>query len=177
MYLLSLPHRAAGGNSDILCDSFAEGARKAGHSVSKVFLADKKIAYCTGCGACNSSHKCVIKDDMADILDAMVKADVIVLATPVYFYSMTGQLKTMIDRTVPRYTEISNKEFYFIITAADSSHKNMQRTLEGIRGFTEGCLDNPVEKGILYGTGAWQKGEVSNMPVMREAFEMGNSIK
>lgn len=72
----------------------------------KIFLRDKKIAFCTGCGVCNRTSVCVQKDDMAEVLDQMVKADVIVLATPIYFYTMDGQLKTMIDRTVPRYTEI-----------------------------------------------------------------------
>lgn len=97
---------------------------------------------------------------MAALLDKMVKADVIALATPVYFYSMDGQLKTFIDRTVPRYTEISGKDFYFIPAAADTSKKNMTRTLEALRGFTEDCLDGAKEKGVIYGTGAWQKGEV-----------------
>ncbi len=83
-----------GGNSDLLCDRFADGAKDSGHTVEKVFLADMNIRYCHGCGACNATHKCVQKDDMALILDKMVNADVIVLATPVYFYSMNGQMKT-----------------------------------------------------------------------------------
>lgn len=57
----------------------------------------------------------------------MVAADVIVMATPVYFYTMNGQMKTLIDRTVPRYEEISGKDFYFIVAAADSSRANMER--------------------------------------------------
>jgi multimeric flavodoxin WrbA len=101
-----------GGNSDTLCDEFLRGARDAGHEAEKVFLRDRKINYCTGCGVCNSTHQCVQKDDMADVLDKMVSADVIVMATPVYFYTMDAQMKTLIDRTVPRYTEISNKDFY-----------------------------------------------------------------
>lgn len=60
---------------------------------------------------------------MAQILDKMVSADVIVLSTPVYFYSVCGQIKTFIDRTVPRYTEIADKDFYFIMTAADTNRK------------------------------------------------------
>ena len=74
-----------GGNSDTLCDEFVRGAEEAGHKAEKVFLCDRKIHYCTGCGACQSSHECILKDDMADVLDRMVRADVIVMATPVYF--------------------------------------------------------------------------------------------
>lgn len=164
-----------GGNSDLLCDQFLQGALDAGHHAEKIALREHKINYCLGCGVCNTTHKCVQKDDMAELLNKMVEADVIVLATPVYFYSMDGQLKTFIDRTVPRYTEISNKDFYFIVAAADTSHKNMQRTLEALRGFTEDCLDGAREKGIIYGTGAWQKGEVKNLPVFKEAYEAGKN--
>ena len=100
-----------GGNSDTLCDQFVKGAVEAGHQVEKIFINDKKIGYCHGCGVCNTTHKCVLHDDMAEILDKMVQADVIVMATPVYFYSMNGQMKTLIDRTVPRYEEIAGKDF------------------------------------------------------------------
>lgn len=104
-----------GGNSDTLCDQFAMGARDAGHAVEKIFLNDKHIGYCRGCGVCNTTHKCIQKDDMAEILNKMVEADVIVMGTPVYFYSMNGQMKTLIDRTVPRYEEISGKEFTLLL--------------------------------------------------------------
>lgn len=174
LVISSTPRR--GGNSDVLCGQFIAGAQEAGHRAEKIFLADRKISYCTGCGVCNDTHKCVIKDDMADVLDKMIKADVIVLATPVYFYSMAGQLKTMIDRTVPRYAEIKNKDFYFIISAADTSKKNMERTLEALRGFTEDCLEGAEEKGVIYGTGAWQMGEIQKLPVMQEAFNAGKNI-
>ena len=96
------------GNSDLLCDEFAHGAKDAGNEVEKVFLADKSINYCRGCGICNSTHKCVQNDDMAELNDKMVKADVIALASPVYFYTVDAQLKTFIDWCVPRYTEMSD---------------------------------------------------------------------
>lgn len=162
-----------GGNSDLLCDQFAKGAQEAGHRVEKISLCKQKINYCTGCGICNSTHRCVQKDDMAALLDKLVEADVIVLATPVYFYSMDGQLKTFIDRTVPRYMEISNKDFYFILAAADTQKKNLARTVEALRGFTEDCLDNAREKAIIYGTGAWQKGEIKDTPAFAEAYQAG----
>ncbi|MEL7608647.1 MAG: flavodoxin family protein [Bacillota bacterium] len=162
-----------GGNSGTLCDEFIRGALEVGADAEKVFLRDKKIGYCTGCGVCNSTHRCVQRDDMAEILDKLVKADVIVLATPVYFYTMDGQMKTLIDRTVPRYTEISDKDFYFIMSAADTDPSMLERTIEGFRGFTEDCLTNAHEKGIIYGTGAWQIGDIKNGPAMRQAYEMG----
>ncbi|MEJ2683833.1 MAG: NAD(P)H-dependent oxidoreductase [Candidatus Sulfobium sp.] len=91
-----------------------------------------------------------------EVLDKMIAADVIVMATPVYFYTMNAQMKTLIDRTCSRYTEIRNKEFYFIVAAADSRKRAMERTMEGFRAFTS-CLSRAREKGIIYGTGAWKK--------------------
>ena len=164
------------GNSDILCDRFAQGALENGHHVEKIFLASMNIGYCHGCGVCNTTHKCVQKDDMAEILEKMVAADVIVLATPVYFYTMDGQMKTFIDRTVPRYTEITNKDFYFIMTAADTEKKNLTRTIEAFRGFTEDCLPGAKEAGIIYGVGAWNIGDIKATPAYHEAYEMGKNI-
>ena len=174
LILSSSPRK--GGNSDLLCDEFMRGAKESGHDVEKIFIAQKKINYCKGCGVCNSTSKCVQNDDMAEILDKMVSADAIVLATPIYFYSMDGQLKTLIDRTVPRYTEIRNKDFYYIMTAADTNKDMLKRTVEAIRGFTEDCLSGAKEKGIIYGTGAWEKGEIKNTPQFLEAYEMGKNI-
>lgn len=165
-----------GGNSDTLCDEFIRGAQESGNHAEKIFLASKNIKYCIGCGVCNTTQKCVQKDDMAEILDKMVEADVIVLATPVYFYTMDAQMKTLIDRTVPRYTEIQNKDFYFILAAADTEQNMMERTIEGFRGFTQDCLTGAREKGIIYGTGAWQAGEIKGTPAVKQAYEMGRNV-
>jgi multimeric flavodoxin WrbA len=152
-----------------------KGAVEAGHPVDKVRVAEKTIHYCTGCYACRENGRCVQKDDMAQILDSMVAAEVIVLATPVYFYTMCAQLKTVIDRTVARYTKIANKDFYFILTAADSSKANMEPTVEGFRAFTS-CLPDAKEKGIVYGTGAWEIGDILATRAMKPAYEMGKAL-
>lgn len=163
------------GNSDILCDEFMKGATEASHDVEKIFLADKNIKYCTGCGVCNTTHECVQKDDMKEILVKLLKADVIVMASPVYFYTINAQMKTLIDRIVPQYTKLSNKEFYFIITAAETDLNMMERSIECFRGLLD-CLENPTEKGVIYGVGAWQKGEIKGTKAMQEAYEMGKNV-
>jgi len=173
LILSSSPRK--GGNSDTLCDQFMKGATEAKHQVDIVRLAEKNINYCTGCYACARTGRCSQKDDMADILDRMMAADVIVMATPVYFYTMCAQMKTAIDRTVARYTQLSNKEFYFIVTAADSSKPALERTIEGLRGFTS-CLGGAREKGIVYGTGAWKAGDIKTSPAMKQAYEMGKKV-
>jgi multimeric flavodoxin WrbA len=173
LILSSSPRK--GGNSDTLCDEFLKGAVASGHTAEKVFLGDSDLHFCTGCGACFRKANCPQKDDMPGLLDKMIEAEVIVMATPVYFYSMSAQMKVLIDRTCARYQEIRNKEFYFIVAAADGSRKAMHRTLEGFRGFTS-CLEGAKEKGVVYGTGAWEPGAIRNAPSMGEAYRMGQSI-
>jgi multimeric flavodoxin WrbA len=174
LVLSSSPRR--GGNSDLLCDEFIKGANAAGQEVEKIFLNDKTINYCTACGTCqNKGGQCSQKDDMGEVLEKMISADVIVMATPVYFYTMSAQMKTLIDRTYSRYTEIKNKEFYFFVTAAVNKIPAMERTIEGFRGFTS-CLNDPIEKGIIYGPGVWNKGDISIKPAIKEAYQLGLSV-
>ena len=166
------------GNSDLLCDEFARGAMEAGHEVEKIRIAEKKIGYCTGCYACRKLNKCVQNDDANEIVEKMLSADVIVLATPVYFYSMDAQLKTLIDRTVSRWNDFGRfkgTEFWLIATAADTNRKMMNATLEGLRGFMRDCMEGSIERGVLLGTGAYEKGEVRALPVFKEAYEAGRS--
>lgn len=164
-----------GGNSDILCDQFKKGSEEAGNTVEKVYLQQKKIGPCLACYGCRGTGVCVQKDDMEELLNKMVEADVLVLATPVYFYSMDGQLKTMIDRTLPRYTQIQDKDVYVIATAA-AGRRAMERTMDAMRGFTD-CLPRARVKGEIYGEGVYQKGEVENTSAYTLAFEAGKAVR
>ncbi|MDE8735289.1 flavodoxin family protein, partial [Eubacteriales bacterium DFI.9.88] len=76
-------------NSELLADSFIEGAKEAGHAVEKISLKDKNIGFCKGCLACQEQGKCVIEDDAIEIAEKMKRADVIVYATPIYYYEMS----------------------------------------------------------------------------------------
>lgn len=102
----------------------------------------------------------------------MRSADVIVLATPVYFYTMCAQMKTMIDRTLggAQRSGLENKEFYLIATAADGKAA-MERTVDGLRGYLE-CLPGAKERDAIYGAGAWQIGDIA----MQEAYQMGRQV-
>ncbi len=164
-----------GGNSDLLCDAFSKGAEEAGHTTEKIYVDDQKIGFCKACYGCKKNGVCVQKDDVSAILEKMVSADAIVLATPVYYYTMSGQMKTLIDRSLPRYytDKISDKDFYFIATAAEKK-STMERTIDGLRGFTE-CLPNAKIKGVIYGEGVYEKGEVKTTKAMQEAYQMGKT--
>ena len=165
-----------GGNSDLLCDEFMRGAKESGNNVTKINVASKKIAPCHACYFCGEhGGECVYKDDMAEILQAMIDADVLVLASPVYFYSIDAQLKAVIDRTVARWLEVKNKEFYYIMTAADEDKSSMDTTLACFRGYAD-CVNGAKEMGVIYGTGVYEKGKVLNTPAMAEAYEMGKNV-
>ncbi len=164
-----------GGNSDLLCDEFMKGAVSAGHEVEKIRVQEKKVACCIACYACRNTGKCAIKDDMAEIMQKMIDCDVMVLASPVYFYSIDAQLKAVIDRSVCRWTEVKNKEMYYIMTAADEEKSSMDTTLACFRGYAD-CVEGAVEKGVLYGTGVYQAGEVKDKKYMQEAYEMGKNV-
>ena len=163
------------GNSDTLCDQFMKGAQEAGHQVEKIRVAEKKIGFCRGCYACQDTGKCAIQDDMEVVLQKIIDADVLVLASPVYFYSIDAQLKALIDRTVARWQEVKDKEFYYIVTMADEGASSADTTLACFRGYAE-CVEGAVEKGVIIGSGVYEPGKVRGTPAMAQAYEMGRSV-
>lgn len=164
-----------GGNSDLLCDEFIKGALEAGHKAEKIRVQEKTVACCTACYACRDTGICAIKDDMAEIMQKIIDCDVLVLASPVYFYSVAAQLKVVIDRSVCRWTEVKNKEMYYIMTAADTEKSSMDTTLSCFRGYAD-CVDGAAEKGVIYATGVYHSGEIKGTKYMQEAYEMGKNV-
>ena len=93
-----------GSNSHALAQQFAKGAQEAGHEVELISLAGKEIGFCRGCLFCQTSGHCVMHDDAEQIvLEKMLHAQVLVFATPIYFYEMSGLMKTLLDRSNPLY--------------------------------------------------------------------------
>ena len=163
-----------GGNSDILCDEFAAGAKEAGNEVEKVRIADLKIGYCTGCYACQKTGKCAIKDDAEGVVAKMLAADVVVLASPVYFYCISAQLKALFDRTVAVYPNIKNKKFHYILTMAEPA--NFDGSLAALRGFLD-CYEGSEECGMVLADGVYERGAVKGTKFMDEARKLGKSVK
>ena len=131
------------------------------------------IKPCLGCFSCWSKTpgECCIHDDMQGVIDKILWADVVVWSFPLYYFGLPGQLKTLIDRTLPRYTEIRDKEIYLIATAA-AGKGAMERTIDSMRGFTD-CLPGAQVKGVIYGSGVYQKGEVLETRASEEAYQAG----
>ena len=163
------------GNSEVLAKTFALGATEAGHEVEFIELRDYHLNYCVACYSCTESGKCIIGDGMNEIAEKLLQADVIVFATPVYFYSMSGQLKVFIDRLVPIYTKIK-ADIYIIATQWDDNPDMMEKVIEAIRGCTADCFEGCEEKGVLYGVGLTEIGDVEKKPeFMATAYEMGKN--
>ena len=174
LILSSSPRK--GGNTDLLCDAFAKGAKEAGNKVAKIRIAEKKIGYCAGCYACQKTHKCVIKDDAAAILRKMQAADVIVFGTPAYFYSCTGQLKVLFDRTVAIYPELPNKQYYYLLAQGDETPDTFAGTIKSLDGFLD-CYDGSKLKGKVLAPGLYEKGAVKGTKYLTQAYKLGLKVK
>ena len=164
------------GNSDLLAGEFARGAESAGHLVEKVSLIGKQISFCRGCLACQKTCQCVMKDDASVIVEKMKKADVLVFATPVYFYEMSGQMKTFLDRTNPLFQAAYQfRDVYLLASAADTDERVLNRVKEGLQGWIE-CFPQCSLKGFLCGTGVVNVGEIKGTKAFREAYSLGKSV-
>lgn len=163
-----------GGNSDLLCDEVLKGAQAAGHDVEKIFVRSLNIAPCNACYACRGTGTCIQRDDMAEVIAKMQAADVLVMSSPVYFYSIDAQMKILIDRCLCGYRNMRGKEMYYIMTAA-AGPDAMDCTLECFRGFAA-CLPAATEKGVLRAAGVYEAGSVAATNYMKQAYDMGKNI-
>lgn len=163
-----------GGNSERLAEQFLKGARDAGNVAEIIHLRDYNLGCCRGCYACAKTGRCIQNDGMNSIAEKLTAADVILFATPVYFYTMSAQLKIMIDRLVPCYTKI-RADIYMICTAWDPNVKNLELTLESIRGCTRDCFEECAEKGALAVGDVYEVGAVEDRPEMLSAYELGRN--
>ena len=163
------------GNTELLCQSFAKGALESGHNVVEVFLNEKNIHFCQGCAFCEKNPgKCSQHNDMAEIILELVKSDVVVFASPVYFYSISGQMKTFIDRLVTIYRQITNKEIYYIFAAGDKT-PNFKIVELCMRGLVS-CFAGSKVMGMIQVGGVRKKGEVSYTEHLQEAYKMGAEV-
>lgn len=174
LILSSTPRK--GGNSDRLCDAFAEGAKEAGNEVEKVRIADMDIGYCRGCYACQKLGHCAIRDDAAQVLDKMMAADVIVLASPVYYYSISAQLKALFDRTVAIYPKLTDKTYCYLFTMADTDRTKFDGPIAAMRGFLD-CYEGSKEAGMVCADGVYEIGAIDGTKFIAEAKALGASTK
>ena len=165
------------GNSELLAKQFEKGALESGNSVQTIFLRDVKPQFCTGCLSCLNTGKCVLKDGVNAVLPAVREADVLVFATPVYYYSMSGQLKTFLDRLNPLYGgESKFREVYLLASSAENDRSAMEGTVRGVQGWID-CFSDVRLAGAVYGIGAEEAGSIRETPAFGEAYQMGKSVR
>ena len=109
------------------------------------------------------------------IIAKMKEADVIVLSSPVYFNNMTGQMKALIDRVYGYEKDLDGKEFFYISTSTDRSEEGVNCVFDAFHGFAV-CLYESVERGVIKGNGARNRGDIDSHPAMQQAYEMGKTV-
>ncbi len=164
------------GNSDILAEEFARGAAEAGHLVRKVNLREIELRFCIGCLYCQSHDGCALRDGVNPLLSEVQASDVLVFATPIYYYEMCGQLKTFLDRMNPLYPRENRfRDVYLLASAAEDEPSAMDGAVMGVQGWID-CFDGVRLAGVVRATGVNAAGEVRNTDAVKEAYQMGKSI-
>ena len=148
-------------NSEKLAEAFASGAEDAGNVVEFLSLKDKTIAFCEGCMACHKLGRCVIDDD----------------ANMIYYYEMSGQMKTMIDRANSLYdSDYKFTDIYMLTTAAEDEPEVPNRAIGGLTGWID-CFDRAHLSGSVFAGGVNESGTIKGHSALKKAYEMGNCIK
>ena len=165
-----------GSFSEELARSFAKGAEEAGNDVSFVTLKDKTIGFCTGCNACQKKGRCVIKDDAPEIVEEIRTSDVVVWVTPIYYYSCSGQMKTLIDRANSIYaSDYSIKDVYLITTCADENEEAIEGTLKVLQGWVD-CLEGTRIAGTFTATGLPISESLDDTDFPEKVYQMGKKV-
>ena len=160
-------------NSELLAKSFVEGAKESGNEVEYISLKNKDIRFCIGCLACQKLGHCVIKDD---VMDSVLNADVVVWATPIYYYEMSGQMKTLIDRLNPMYSkDYKFRDVYLLATAAEEGDEVFEKVITGLNGWID-CFEKTSIKGTVLCGGVSSGGDISSNDKLKEAYNLGSHV-
>lgn len=165
-------------NSDILTERLVAGARDAGHQGEEISLKGKELKYCIGCLACQKTQRCVQKDDALWIADKMKDADTLVFSTPIYYYEMSGQMKTLLDRMNPLYSsDYRFRRVYMLSVAAEDETYTPEKAVSGLEGWVD-CFEKAKLCGSLFVGGLNGPGEASaNAEALEKAYQFGKNLE
>ena len=165
-------------NSDILAEHLVRGAQDAGHEVEHISLKGKNLKFCTGCLSCQETQECILKDDAVWIAEKVKSADSLVFATPIYYYEMSGQMKTLLDRLNPLFpSDYRFRNVYMLATAAETGDNVPEKAASGLQGWVD-CFEKAELAGILFCGGISDPGEASGkVSAQEEAYQFGNDLK
>lgn len=163
------------GNSNTLADNFIKGAQESGHTIVRFDSAFKKVHPCIACNKCGMNGECVFKDDFEFVRNNIVDADVVVFTTPMYYFGISAQIKTVIDRFYAINGQIHRpKKAVLLMTYADTSEKDAQpiinhyETLLNYLGWSDA--------GKVIASGVWTEGDVTHTQYPQKAYELGKNI-
>lgn len=164
-------------NSDILAECLIAGAKDAGHEVEQISLKGKEIKFCIGCMACQKTQRCIQKDDAVWIADKVRDADTLVFVTPIYYYEMSGQMKTMLDRMNPLYASDYNfRRVYLLSCAADDADHTPEKAVSGLQGWVD-CFEKAELAGsVFFGGIDAPAAAAKNEQALAGAYAFGRSL-
>ena len=164
-------------NSDILADRLVAGVRDAGNQVEQISLKGKTIGFCRGCLACQKTQACVLKDDAALIAEKVRNADTLVFVTPIYYYEMSGQMKTLLDRMNPLYTtDYRFRNVYMLSVAAEDEAHVPEKAVSGLQGWVD-CFGKVELAGSLFCGGVTDPGDASGkQKALEAAYQFGKDL-
>lgn len=165
------------GNTDMLVDELIKGISESQCHITSVYPSKLKIHSCIGCNSCykNEEHKCVFDDDMTKCYDILLQADVIVVASPVYFYGITSQLKALVDRLHnPVRNKFRVKKLALLCVCADNDLK----VFDSIKCMYKSAVDYFAleNMGMVLVSGVENKGDIKNNELLKKARELGEKI-
>ena len=165
-------------NSDILAERAAAGAKDAGHEVEIISLKGKEIRYCIGCLACQKTQRCVQKDDAVAIAEKVKEAETLLFVTPIYYYEMSGQMKTLLDRLNPLYSsDYKFRRVYMLSTAAEDEEYPPEKAVSGLQGWVD-CFEKAELCGSLFCGGINDPAEAASREAeLEEAYGFGRDLK
>lgn len=160
-------------NSERLAKAFAQGAERAENEIEFISLSGKKLGFCTGCLSCQKTFRCYMQDDAAVIAEKIKNADVVVFATPIYYYGISGQLKTLLDRCNPIFPqEYRFRDVYLLMAAADDNPHTTDKVISSLAGWVE-CFPRCRLAGTVFAGGVTAPGEIRGHKALKEAFDAG----
>lgn len=164
-------------NSDILAERLIDGAADAGHEVEHISLKGKEIRFCVGCLACQKTQRCVQKDDAVEIAEKVKEAETLVFVTPVYYYEMSGQMKTLLDRLNPLYSsDYKFRKVYMLSTAAEEDAFVPDKAVSGLQGWVD-CFERAELVDTLFCGGINDPNEAqSKTAELEKAYEFGKQL-
>lgn len=176
-----------GGNTDVLLDSALKGVQPEGGDVSKIYVRDLKISGCRGCDGCEKTGICIVKDDMQEIYPMLDDAEVVILSSPIFFYGMTSQIKSLIDRGQAMWARkrlnkknekggSANKGKGYLIAVGATKGENLFECAKFVAKYFFDALNMSYEGGLFFRGMESIDAAKTNPEALQQAHEFGKEI-